>query len=67
MINPSDLELDLPVVQIPPIPPKPPLSFDDYLAWLEEGRRDIIANGLLERLRNDPCRCPVNAQFRLID
>jgi hypothetical protein len=41
------------------------LTDDAYLEWLVENRAELIRQGLLEKLRNDPVRQPVNARFVL--
>jgi hypothetical protein len=41
------------------------LTDEAYLEWLVENRAELIRQGLLEKLRNDPVRQPVNARFVL--
>jgi hypothetical protein len=41
------------------------IADDVYLAWLSENREALRRNGLLEKLRRDPVRCPVDARFSL--
>ena len=36
-----------------------------YLAWLAQNRADLIRRGLLEKLRADVARQPVDARFVL--
>lgn len=45
---------------LPPI-----LSDEAYLEWLMENRRQLLRDGMLETLRNDPARQPVKAPFIL--
>jgi hypothetical protein len=63
MIRP-DLDFTLPDWNIPAHVSKP-MPWDVYIAWLEENRRELIRTGMLEKLRADPNRCPVNAPFIL--
>jgi hypothetical protein len=57
-----DFDFTLPNWDVPETPQKR-LTGDAYVAWLEENRREIIRRGLLEKLRADPNRCPVDAPF----
>jgi hypothetical protein len=49
------------------MPAAAPANFSDqaYLQWLVENRAELIRQNLLEKLRNDPVRQPVNARFVL--
>ena len=42
---------------------RPRLSEGGYLAWLAEERARIISQGLLETVRADVARRPVDARF----
>ena len=63
-MNRPDLDFKLPDWDVPGLPPGR-IAPEAYLAWLEENRRELIRRGLLDRLRADPHRCPVNARFVL--
>jgi len=58
----DDHDLKLPDWNVPLVPAKR-LTGDAYMAWLEENRRELIRSGLLEKLRADPNRCPVDVRF----
>ena len=58
----NDLDFKLPDWNVPNKSQKR-LSGDAYMAWLEENRRELIRSGLLEKLRADPNRCPVDVRF----
>ena len=60
----NDLDFSLPDWDVPPLPPSR-IPHAVWLQWLEENRREIIRRGLLEKLRADPNRCPVDAPFVL--
>jgi hypothetical protein len=57
-------DFSLPDWDVPTMPP-PCISYAAWLQWLEENRREIIRRGLLEKLRDDPNRCPVDVPFVL--
>lgn len=57
-------ELRLPNWEIPPAPPAT-VTHDEYLRWLGAMREELRRNGLLEQLRNDPTRQPVDEPFVL--
>jgi len=48
-----------------PVAAPPNFSDQAYLEWLVENRAELIRQNLLEKLRNDPVRQPVNARFVL--
>lgn len=58
------LDFSLPEWDVPPLPPSR-IPHEAWLQWLDENRREIIRRGLLEKLRNDPNRCPVDVPFVL--
>ena len=60
----SDLDFTLPNWEIPVSEPRR-MPREEYLRWLEEHRRELIRRGTLDKLRDDPLRCPVNAPFIL--
>lgn len=59
-----DLDFKLPDWKVPPLPPKK-ISSEAWLDWLEENRRELIRTGQMEKIRNDPLRCPVDVRFKL--
>ena len=61
-----DLDFALPDWNVPPSEPRR-MSREEFLRWLEDNRRELIRRGALDKLRDDPNRCPVNAQFVLHD
>lgn len=63
-MTPPDFDFILPDWNIPARLSKP-VPWDAYMAWLEENRRALIHAGMLEKLRTDPNRCPVNVRFTL--
>ncbi len=60
----SDLDLDftLPDWDVPPERLNQ-ISTEAWLEWLEENRRELIRTGEMEKIRNDPLRCPVDVPF----
>jgi hypothetical protein len=59
-----DLDFELPNWDVPPNRPNQ-ISVEAWLEWLEENRRELIRTGQLEKMRNDPLRCPVDVRFEL--
>ncbi len=57
-------DLKFPDWEVPP-PRRGQISWEGYLAWLEENRRELIASGKLKEILADPRRCPVDAPFEL--
>ena len=58
------LDLVLPNWRVP-LPGRPVLSDQAYLAWLDEERARLLGTEEFERLRTDPLRCPVDERFTL--
>ena len=63
-MTPPDLDFTLPDWNIPRHISKQ-MPWDVYIAWLEENRRELVRAGMLEKLRADPSRRPVDAPFIL--
>ena len=63
-MNPTDLNFELPDWKV--LPQRPgQISPQAWLEWLEENRRELIRTGQIEKIRNDPLRCPVDVRFKL--
>ena len=62
----DNIDFKLPDWNVPDMPVKR-LTGVAYVAWLEENRRELIRSGLLEKLRTDPNRCPVDVRFVMHD
>ncbi len=60
----ADLDFELPDWKVLP-PRSNQISYEAWLQWLEENRRELIRTGRLEKIRNDPARCPVDVRFEL--
>lgn len=59
-----NLDFELPEWEVPP--PRPnQISLEAWLQWLEENRRELLRSGEMQKIRDDPLRCPVNARFEL--
>ena len=58
------LDLNLPVGEAPPRRSKK-ISWNAYLDWLEENRREWVRTGQLKKRLADPFRRPVPVPFRL--
>ena len=59
--------LELPKFNIPlkcESPSRKP-SMEEYQKWIEENVADLKKQGVYQKYRNDPLRCPVNVRFTL--
>jgi hypothetical protein len=56
------LDVVLPDWKMPPHE-RPAMSEAAYLDWLGEQHRDLIRSNDLQRLQDDPIRCPVDVRF----
>ena len=59
-----DLDFELPDGEVPPNR-SGQISTEAWLLWIEENRRELIRTGQMEKIRNDPLRCPVDVPFKL--
>ena len=64
-MSPVDLDFKLPEWKVPP-PRANQISPEAWLEWLEENRRELLRTGQIQKIRNDPLRCPVDVRFRLV-
>jgi hypothetical protein len=62
-MNPVDLDIKLPDWKVPPHRPEQ-ISPEGWLEWLEENRRELLRTGQIQKIRNDPLRCPVDVRFK---
>jgi hypothetical protein len=62
-MNSSDLNFELPDWKV--LPPRPnQISLDAWLDWLEANRLEFLRTGQMQKIWNDPLRCPVNVRFK---
>jgi hypothetical protein len=62
-MKPSHLDFELPDWKVLPERPDQ-VSPQAWLEWLEENRRELIRTGQIQKIRNDPLRCPVDVRFK---
>ena len=62
-MNPADLNFELPDWKVLP-QSSCQISPQAWLEWLEENRRELLRTGQIEKIRNDPHRCPVDVRFK---
>ena len=60
-----DLDFRLPEWKVPPARSNQ-ISPEAWLEWLEENRLELLRTGQMQKLRNDPLRCPVDVRFSLV-
>ncbi|XHR30875.1 MAG: hypothetical protein ACFUZC_09985 [Chthoniobacteraceae bacterium] len=63
-MNPVDLDFKLPDWKVLPQRPDQ-ISTEAWLEWLEENRREMLRNGQIQKIRDDPLHCPVDVRFKL--
>lgn len=61
-MTPARIDFELPEWQVPPARPYQ-ISWEAWLDWLEENRRELLGTGQLEKVRNDLRRRPVDVRF----
>ena len=62
-MNLADLDIKFPDWKVPP-QRSGQISQEAWLKWLEENRRELLRTGQIQKIRNDPLHCPVDARFK---
>jgi len=62
-MNPATLHFELPDWKVLP-QRRDQISREAWLEWLEENRRELLRTGQIQKIRNDPLRCPVDVRFK---